>query len=99
MSEPSEIIIRGDMVVTTARGVRMREDGVRGRMVLLAPERALALDDIAVKIVGALDGRRTIDQIADDFAAEFGAPRDQIAGDVLAFVQELADRRMLDVTS
>lgn len=90
-------IIRGDMVVTPARGVRMREDGVRGRMVLLAPERALALDDIAVKIVGALDGKRSLDQIADDFAAEFGAPREQISKDVIAFVQELADRRMLEI--
>jgi pyrroloquinoline quinone biosynthesis protein D len=68
-------------------------------MVLLAPERAIALDDIAVKIVEALDGTRTLNRIVDDFAAEFAAPREQIAGDVTAFVRELAERRMVEVAT
>src|SRR5690606_3876447 len=91
------VTISADMVVTLARGVKLREDAVRGQMVLLAPERALALDDIAVKIVEALDGQRSLDQIADEFAGAFSAPREEIASDVLAFVQDLADRRMLEI--
>lgn len=93
-----EVVIRGESVVRLARGVRLRDDPVRGQKVLLAPERAMALDEIAVKIVEALDGERSLDRIAEDFAAEFNAPRDEIAGDVTAFVQGLADRRMLEVT-
>lgn len=95
--EASAATIDGTTVARLARGVRLRDDAVRGQQVLLAPERAMALDDIAVKIVQALDGVRSIDAITDAFAAEFGAPRDQIIGDVSAFVQELSDRRMLEI--
>ncbi|WP_099864196.1 pyrroloquinoline quinone biosynthesis peptide chaperone PqqD [Pararhizobium haloflavum] len=97
MTQEGGITIDGATVAKLARGVRLREDAVRGQKVLLAPERAMALDEIAVKIVEALDGERSLDRIADDFAAEFGAPRQRIADDVAAFVQELADRRMLEV--
>jgi len=96
MSEAAAAIT-GSMIVKLPRGVRLREDPVRGQMVLLAPERAMALDEIAVKIVEALDGVRSLDRIADDFAEAFQAPRDQIATDIIAFVQELANRRMLEI--
>ncbi|WP_026622154.1 pyrroloquinoline quinone biosynthesis protein D [Ensifer sp. WSM1721] len=89
-------VISGSSVVKLAQGVRLREDPVRGQTVLLAPERAMALDDIAVAIVEALDGERSLDQIADDFAQKFEAPVAQIAEDVKAFVHELANRRMLE---
>lgn len=93
-----EIAIGADTVARLARGVRLRDDPVRGHKVLLAPERAMALDEIAVKIVEALDGERSVEQIAEAFATEFNAPRDEIAGDIIAFLRELADRRMLEVT-
>ncbi|MDM9645938.1 pyrroloquinoline quinone biosynthesis peptide chaperone PqqD [Rhizobium sp. S163] len=96
MSEDT-VAITGSMVVKLARGVRLRHDSVRGQTVLLAPELAMAVDEIAVKIIEALDGERNLDTIADDFAAEFQAPREQIATDVLAFIRELANRRMLQV--
>jgi pyrroloquinoline quinone biosynthesis protein D len=90
-------VISGSSVVKLARGVRLREDHVRGRTVLLAPERAMALDNIAVAIVQGLDGKRSLDRIASDFAAQFGAPVAQIASDVEAFIHELAIRRMLEI--
>lgn len=77
--------------------MRLREDPVRGQTVLLAPERAMALDEIAVRIVQALDGKRTLDRIAMDFAEAFDAPSAEIANDVAAFVHELAIRRLLEV--
>jgi pyrroloquinoline quinone biosynthesis protein D len=46
------------MIVKLARGVRLRRDDIRGQTVLLAPELAMALDEIAIKIVEALDGKR-----------------------------------------
>jgi pyrroloquinoline quinone biosynthesis protein D len=97
MTGETSVVITGSMIVKLARGVRLRRDDVRGQTVLLAPELAMALDEIAIKIVEALDGKRSIDTIADDFAAEFQAPREQIATDVLAFMRELANRRMLQV--
>ncbi len=99
MSEAENVAINPADIVKLARGVRLREDEVRGRTVLLAPERAMALDDIAVLIVKALDGVRSLDAICDDFAVRFAAPRDQIAGDVLAFVRELANRRMIEIVT
>jgi pyrroloquinoline quinone biosynthesis protein D len=91
------VAISGAMTVKLARGVRLRRDDIRGQTVLLAPELAMALDEIAIKIVEAIDGKRDLDTIIDDFAAEFGAPREQIAIDVLAFIRELANRRLLQV--
>lgn len=90
-------MISGSSVVKLARGVRLHEDTVRGQTVLLAPERAMAVDDIAVAIVQALDGERTLDDIAAGFAEKFDAPVAEIAGDVKAFVQELSVRRMLEI--
>jgi len=86
-------------VVKLARGVRLHEDKVRERNVLLAPERTIALDPIALAIVGKLDGVTSIGAIADSLAAKYGAPRETVARDCLAFLQELANRRMLDVTA
>lgn len=99
MSEASGTAITGASVVKLARGVHVRDDAVRGQKVLLAPERAMALDDIAVTIVGALDGERSLDAIAEDFAKQFNAPVEQISADMIAFVEELSNRRMLEIVS
>lgn len=94
MEAPS---ISGTSVVRLARGVRLRRDATRGRIVLLAPERAMALDDIAVRIVEALDGERSLDRIAADFAAEFDIPLARISDDVSVFIRQLAARRLLEI--
>lgn len=99
MSDQAAVPVTGDTVAKLARGVRLREDPVRGQTVLLAPERALALDDIAVMIVNALDGERSLDTIAAEFAEKFEAPKDQILADVIAFVDEFSKRRMLELKS
>ncbi|MBP2238137.1 pyrroloquinoline quinone biosynthesis protein D [Sinorhizobium kostiense] len=84
-------------IVKLARGVRLHKDSARGRMVLLAPERAMAVDDIALAIVEAFDGEHTLSQIAAGFAEKFDAPVTQIANDITAFVHELSIRRMLEI--
>lgn len=99
MNDISAPTVSGKTVATLARGVRLRDDPVRGRTVLLAPERALALDDIAVMIVKALDGNRSLESIAEDFAVKFDTPVEQILSDVVAFVSEFANRRMLELKS
>ena len=97
MSEPSVASISGGTVAKLARGVRLREDPVRGQTVLLAPERALALDEIAVLIVKALDGERSLDAIAETFSVQFETPKEQILTDILAFVEEFSKRRLLEL--
>lgn len=93
------IAVTSQTVAKLARGVRLREDPVRGQNVLLAPERALALDEIAVMIVNALDGERSLDAIAEEFAVRFETPKAEILGDVIAFVEEFSKRRMLELRS
>lgn len=93
----SGVAVTGATVARLARGVRLREDPVRGQTVLLAPERALALDEIAVAIVKALDGTRDLDTIAADFARQFEAPKEQVLADVIAFIREFSDRRLLEI--
>lgn len=97
MSETDSVTIEAGNIVKLARGVRLRTDEVRGQTVLLAPERAMALDDIAILIVNEMDGERSIDAICDDLAKRFDASREQIGADVLAFVQEMANRRLIEV--
>ncbi len=79
------------------RGVRLRRDEVRDRTVLLSPERTMALEDTAIAIVSRIDGTSTLAQIIDGLAEDYNAPRELIAADVEAFLQQLLDRRMLEV--
>lgn len=74
------------------RGVRLRFDTVRGAWVLLAPEKLFMPDEIAVEILHLVDGHRSIDAIVDELATRFTAPRDQIATDVFATLDDLAAR-------
>jgi pyrroloquinoline quinone biosynthesis protein D len=82
-------------VPTLARGVRLRFDKARDAWVLLAPEKVLMPDQIAVEILRRCDGKATVSAIVDDLAATFSAERGQVAGDVQAFLQDLADKGML----
>ena len=79
------------------RGVRLHHCQVRNGWFLLAPERALKMDDIGVAILNATDGSRTFGAIVDKLAGDFSAPRDRIAADAGKFLADLASRRMLKV--
>ena len=95
MSEPGSL--SEDIVPTFPHGVRLRFDETRKEWVLLAPERVLKLDGIAAEIVKLVDGARTIAAIVDDLNGRFEVGRDQISGDVRAFLMQLAAKRMLEV--
>ncbi|WP_020178243.1 pyrroloquinoline quinone biosynthesis peptide chaperone PqqD [Methylopila sp. M107] len=79
------------------RGVRLRHDEVRKEWLLLAPERVLNPDAIAVKVLELCDGERTVDGIVDELAAAFAAPREVIETDVKKMLRDLADKRVLDL--
>lgn len=80
------------------RGVRVAEDRVRGGRVLLAPEKALALDAIGEAILERVDGKRDFAGIVADLAAAYEAPAEQIGADVQRFLIGLRARRYLDVS-
>lgn len=74
------------------RGVKFRFDAVRDAWVLLAPEKLFIPDEIAVEILKLVDGERSVSVIVDDLAARFDAPRELIATDVIAALDDLSAR-------
>ncbi|WP_298854156.1 pyrroloquinoline quinone biosynthesis peptide chaperone PqqD [uncultured Ruegeria sp.] len=79
------------------RGVRIHFDSVRDKWVLLAPERAVTLDQVGHAILAEVDGQRSFDQITAILSEKYNAPNDQIAEDSSGFLDALRARRFLDV--
>ncbi|MBI5130239.1 MAG: pyrroloquinoline quinone biosynthesis peptide chaperone PqqD [Rhodopseudomonas palustris] len=77
------------------RHAKLRFDETRQRWVILAPERVLAPDDIAVEILQLCDGARDVAAIIDVLAAKYTADRAEIGTDVLSMLQDLADKGFL----
>ncbi|MEO1140668.1 MAG: pyrroloquinoline quinone biosynthesis peptide chaperone PqqD [Pseudomonadota bacterium] len=80
------------------RGVRLHRDEVRQQWVLLAPERAVALDQVGYAILSEVDGTRSFGEITEGLAEKYAAPREQIAADAGEFLRGLMDRRILEET-
>lgn len=78
------------------RGVRLKRCDVRQGWFLLAPERALKLDQTGVAVLQAVDGVRDFDAITAHLAEAFNAPRDRIAVDAGRFLAALIARRMVE---
>ena len=79
------------------RGVRVVEDRGRGGRVLLAPEKAIALDAIGDAILGRVTGAASFAEIVADLAATYDAPEAQISEDVQRFMVGLRARMFLGV--
>ncbi len=75
----------------------MREDTVRERTVLLAPERTIALDESGIAILSRLDGDSSVETIATALSETYNAPVDVILQDTIVFLQDLSDRRFLEL--
>ncbi len=78
------------------RGVRLRRDEARGGWVLLAPERILQPDPVAVEILTRVDGRATLAEIVDSLVAAFSAERERIDADVRSFLDNLAEKGFVE---
>jgi pyrroloquinoline quinone biosynthesis protein D len=91
--------LTGLSVVSLPSGVRLKEDSVRDRVVLLAPERALVVDAIGQAILNEVDGVKSVDAIADALALRYQADKALIMHDVLVFLTELSLRRMVETAS
>src|SRR3954462_6726044 len=77
------------------RHARLKFDETRQRWVILAPERVLAPDEIAVEVLQLCDGVRRVEAMIDQLAAKYTADRDAISTDVIAMLQDLADKGFL----
>jgi len=55
----------------------------------------LAPDDIAVEVLQLCNGVRSVEQIIDQLAEKYTADRGAIGADVIAMLQDLADKGFL----
>lgn len=88
--------------VRLAPGVMLRQDRVRGHWQLLGPERVLILDEVALEVVRAVTAQPQTDQppvtvgmSIGALAAQFDAPRDEIAADVLELLGDMIAKGFL----
>ena len=88
-------LIDGGSVPSLPRHVQLKHDDARGAWVILAPERVLMPDEIAVEILQRCDGEANVDSICAALAKEFSAPEQEIREDVVAVLQDLADKGFL----
>src|SRR6201994_388546 len=77
------------------RHAKLKFDETRQGWVILAPERVLAPDEIAVEVLQLCDGIRSVGDMVDLLAAKYVADRGAIATDVIAMLQDLADKGFL----
>lgn len=89
-------VLAADDVPRLPRGVKLRFDEVRGKHVLLAPERAFGLDEVAVTVVELVDGQRSVGDIVDILAERYQEAREVIAGDVTAMLDDLLAKRVIE---
>jgi len=88
-----------DAIPVIPRGVRVQFDKLRDVWVLLAPERAITLDQVGHAILSEIDGTRDFAAITKGLAEKFGAPLAAVETDSAEFIGALVDRRFVDLRS
>ena len=95
MAGPRHISVSEASRPVLPRHAKLKFDETRKVWVILAPERVLAPDEIAVEVLQLCDGVRSVAQIVEQLAEKYAAPREAIATDVVAMLQDLADKGFL----
>ena len=86
------LILDNRVVPILPRHVRLHHDSGRGRWVMLAPERIIEPNAIALDVLQLCDGQRDVAAIAEVLASSYDAPRAEILADITELLQDLADR-------
>ena len=89
--------IDADAKPSLPRGVRLVHNEAQGGWVLLAPERVFKADAIAHEILKRCTGEASVQEIVDDLAKTFNAPRERIHDDVVKLIGGLADKKLLEL--
>ena len=95
MAGPRHISVSEASRPVLPRHTKLKFDQTRNVWVILAPERVLAPDEIAVEVLQLCDGVRTVAGMIDQLAEKYAAPRETIEADVIAMLQDLADKGFL----
>lgn len=94
-AERERTILTTDSIPVLPAHVRLVFNEKRDSWVVLAPEKILWPDDISVLILQNCDGGSSIGEIAGALSKEFSAPRSEILGDILEFLQDWSDRLLI----
>ena len=90
------VVVSDSSVLCLAPHIVFRFDETRQRWIILAPERLMLPDEQAVEILQLVDGKTGVGAIVDSLANRYTqAPRELIAKDVTAMLQDLADKGCL----
>jgi pyrroloquinoline quinone biosynthesis protein D len=95
MAGPRHISVSETSRPVLPRHAKLKFDDTRKVWVILAPERVLAPDETAVEVLQLCDGMRSVGGIIDQLAQKYAAPREAISADVVAMLQDLADKGFL----
>jgi len=95
MASPRHITVKETSRPILSRHAKLKFDETRKVWVILAPERVLAPDETAVEVLQLCDGVRDVAALVDQLAAKYAAPREAILTDVIAMLQDLADKGFL----
>ena len=86
------LTINKDVKPKFPKHVKLKYNKPRDEWVILAPERLVKLDNIAVEILQLVDGIKNVDDISKLLAKKFSAPEEVINKDVTSLLQTLADK-------
>jgi len=89
------LLIGSASVPALPRHIKLRHDTARNRWMILAPERVLMPDPIALDILHLCDGQRSVAAIAEALASQYAAPYERILTDVTNLLQDLADKGVI----
>ena len=88
--------INESIVPKFPKHVRFRFNKPRKEWVILAPERLVKMDPIAVEILQLVDGEKTVKIIANELSTKFNAPLETILADVIEMLQGLSDKGFIE---
>tara|TARA_X000001036_G_scaffold400165_1_gene404320 strand:+ start:425 stop:712 length:288 start_codon:yes stop_codon:yes gene_type:complete len=86
------LIIKEDVIPRFPKHVKFKYNEPRKEWVLLAPEKLVKPDNIAVEILKLVDGMKKVNDISKELSEKFVAPVDVIQKDVMVLLQSLADK-------
>ncbi len=90
-------IVEDSSLPRLPRHVKLRFDQRRNRWIVLALERVLLPDEIAVEILKRCDGKTSVSAIVANLAAAYEAPAEEIGVDVAEMLQDLADKGFVEL--
>ena len=79
------------------RHVKLRFDQRRSRWIVLAPERVLMPDEVALEILKRCDGATRVSAIVEGLAEVYQASAEEIGEDVTELLQDLADKGFVEL--